>query len=722
MQELEIILNSDLCAGNGESVGNSIDSDVCIDDAGIPYIPSRRIKGCLKQAAFDLKKMGCTFASESNIIALFGDAYGNEGAFSICDAMIKDANGIRQYLNTEIEKSNNSDKIKDMAHASKIVNLFTSVRGQTMLENGCKVDNSLRFTRVVNQYDPLSLNIDEKLAFYAPIYFNFDVYEKNELVKLFDACCKATRHIGHSRNRGLGNVSIKLCEDSAKQANILFTENDDKADIDCSEAGKLVKISYKVVLNSPLTLPGCDELNTSVPARSIIGCMARYYLLSGSAEDGDFRKLFLDGTVSWSGLTPVIEGEISVPVPMMIVKLKNGGNKLINNLIEEKDDWKKQKPKTLDGSFAVQTQNGYKIAEPSIHTCYHYAINGTQQDGNNDENNTKILYMQESIDAGAVYGGTIICPVSMKEKVLKCLYEARIQFGRSKSAQYATCSLYAKPEVEEYKNNIRHVKAGEKLYVVLQSDLALLDNGVYRTDSTSIRKVIGKKLNLSSDIDENSLDYCRYHVIGGFQSTWQLQKSQTPVVRAGSVYCFNPKEDCDIPQTIHVGEFVQEGMGICSIMTVSDFKNMSSIKMSRIEQANFTIDNNRIEQLLTRLRIEAIMEHMRNFALEIGENSNNLEDIKDIPEARLRNMVSKANDYSDLNKMISKIKESDLSSEKKLSRKAEATRFVAIIKSEWDAQLKLYDLDRNLINQIEAKWKEPLNIALHKYHYQKERG
>ena len=153
-------------------------------------------------------------------------------------------------------------------------------------------------------------------------------------------------------------------------------------------------------------------------------------------------------------------------------------------------------------------------------------------------------------------------------------------------------------------------------------------------------------------------------------------------------------------------------------MTVSDFEKVSSIEMSRIEQAHFTVDNNRIEQLLTRLKMEAIMEHMRSFALKIAE----AEVTKNIPEARLRNMVSKANDYSDLNKMISKIKESDLSSEKKLSRKAEATKFVEIIKTEWNAQLKLYDLDHNLINQIEANWKEPLNIALHKYHYQKERG
>ncbi|MDY2627586.1 MAG: hypothetical protein SOW08_04610 [Lachnospiraceae bacterium] len=57
MAHLEIRLRSDLCAGNGESVGNSVDTDVCMDTAGLPYIPSRRLKGCLKQAAYDLQKM-----------------------------------------------------------------------------------------------------------------------------------------------------------------------------------------------------------------------------------------------------------------------------------------------------------------------------------------------------------------------------------------------------------------------------------------------------------------------------------------------------------------------------------------------------------------------------------------------------------------------------------------------------------------------------------------
>lgn len=106
-----------------------------------------------------------------------------------------------------------------------------------------------------------------------------------------------------------------------------------------------MKISYQVVLNAPLTLPGCDEMNTSVPARSVIGCMAGNYLRCGNAKEDDFRKLFLDGTVSWSALTPVIDGEISVPVPMMLVKLKNDGNKIINHFIQENDDWKRKNQK-----------------------------------------------------------------------------------------------------------------------------------------------------------------------------------------------------------------------------------------------------------------------------------------------------------------------------------------------------------------------------------------
>ena len=56
MKKLRITLRSDLCAGSGESFGNSVDTDICISDAGLPYIPARRLKGCLRAEAVQLKQ------------------------------------------------------------------------------------------------------------------------------------------------------------------------------------------------------------------------------------------------------------------------------------------------------------------------------------------------------------------------------------------------------------------------------------------------------------------------------------------------------------------------------------------------------------------------------------------------------------------------------------------------------------------------------------------
>ena len=48
--KLKITLKSDLCVGSGYSFAGIIDSDICYDDCGFPYIPAKRIKGCLREA------------------------------------------------------------------------------------------------------------------------------------------------------------------------------------------------------------------------------------------------------------------------------------------------------------------------------------------------------------------------------------------------------------------------------------------------------------------------------------------------------------------------------------------------------------------------------------------------------------------------------------------------------------------------------------------------
>lgn len=50
MDVIRITLHSDLCAGNGESRGNAVDTDIVLTAAGLPRIPARRSCSAIKWA------------------------------------------------------------------------------------------------------------------------------------------------------------------------------------------------------------------------------------------------------------------------------------------------------------------------------------------------------------------------------------------------------------------------------------------------------------------------------------------------------------------------------------------------------------------------------------------------------------------------------------------------------------------------------------------------
>ena len=75
--ELVITLKSDLCLGSGYSYAGIIDSDICYDAYGIPYIAAKRIKGCLREAA---ELIGF---SEEERNQIFGKG-GEDGINGIC--------------------------------------------------------------------------------------------------------------------------------------------------------------------------------------------------------------------------------------------------------------------------------------------------------------------------------------------------------------------------------------------------------------------------------------------------------------------------------------------------------------------------------------------------------------------------------------------------------------------------------------------------------------
>lgn len=55
---MKIRLLSDLCVADGGIYNSSIDTDICYDSYGLPFIPAKRIKGCLRECGIELRDWG----------------------------------------------------------------------------------------------------------------------------------------------------------------------------------------------------------------------------------------------------------------------------------------------------------------------------------------------------------------------------------------------------------------------------------------------------------------------------------------------------------------------------------------------------------------------------------------------------------------------------------------------------------------------------------------
>ena len=189
---LKIILKSDLCVASGYAFMGSIDSDVCYNENGIPYIPGRRLKGCLRDAG--------ELIGISNIETIFGAGGDNK----IRGVWIDNAypEGFEQ-LNFELTEV----KLTDSPYAKyltqqKVLEYYTRIVSNTQIEEetGTAKKNSLRYTRVVNQFLPQK---EEPMCFFAKIEFDCDKEQLENTVK-------ALRHIGLNRNRGFGNIECQF--------------------------------------------------------------------------------------------------------------------------------------------------------------------------------------------------------------------------------------------------------------------------------------------------------------------------------------------------------------------------------------------------------------------------------------------------------------------------------------------------------------------------------
>jgi CRISPR-associated protein Csx10 len=203
---LQLKLLSSTLVGSGLGFGANVDSDVVFDDTGIPYIPAKRIKGCLKDAATEVHEMfSLAKIDQVKIKSLFGEiksVFGEPGSKTsapvyFSNLYIKDYELNKNWLNYFLKSGAYSQFITQ----ELILKAFSESRQQTKInDDGTAFDHSLRTIRVLKK----------GLTFYGSVRIEANGEKLEQFLDTLLLACLNFRCFGTKRNRGFGEVDCCL--------------------------------------------------------------------------------------------------------------------------------------------------------------------------------------------------------------------------------------------------------------------------------------------------------------------------------------------------------------------------------------------------------------------------------------------------------------------------------------------------------------------------------
>jgi CRISPR/Cas system CSM-associated protein Csm3 (group 7 of RAMP superfamily) len=198
---LKFRLLSDATFGRGDGVAGLVDIEVQHDECGLPFLGGRALKGMLRDACndilFSLKLQGKDSSwheSANNLFGNPGSDDSNQALLHIGDSKLP--GDLRRAIEIEVKRGGLTRE--------QVLGSLTSIRHQTAIDTstGAPKKETLRSIRVILRETPFESRLlfskspsDRDLAFLA-------------------ACIKAFRRAGTGRNRGKGEISAALYDES----------------------------------------------------------------------------------------------------------------------------------------------------------------------------------------------------------------------------------------------------------------------------------------------------------------------------------------------------------------------------------------------------------------------------------------------------------------------------------------------------------------------------
>lgn len=541
MNYIRVELLSDTCFSSGEVYNSAVDIDIFRDANGIPVIGGKRLKGCIREAAEELRDWGYKIDVEG----IFGSRHDGYSAIQISDAKPEQYD---QYIS---ELSARNDPM--LVHPSRVLDAFTYIRTQTAVDQeGIADRNTLRSVRVIKK----------GLVFFAPVEFRCSEEKKREYEGQMVKICKAVRHMGLNRTRGMGSVKVSFeTKQTSKEEKPKPVMDENREDM------SYFRLDYMLYLHSAVLCKSAAGGQTVccpyIEGAKILGMIAEAYKTAGEGNE-KFAELTKDQSLICSNAY-ISDGERRfepADASLFVVKddPRQGRCKAVD--IGELRDDEIEKLSPLGDKFICY--NGQQAEEKKVdmEIRYHHSRPADKSIGHvvsSDSDNQ--MYQIESISAGQTFTGYILGSSDQIRKICE-LFEKRNHYriGYNRSAEYGEVSIHVAGLSEN--NEIEEGDSVDRFLLRLNSPAILRrENGMVSPDEEMILGQLKRKLDLPDLTIEKR--FLRFTEIGGYNVTWNARKPSVPVFDKGTAFIMrSPVPVClEKINRIWIGERNMEGYG-----------------------------------------------------------------------------------------------------------------------------------------------------------------
>lgn len=594
MLRLQIDVDTFLMLGSGAGRGSYIDSDIIVDEEGLPIFPARRLKGLLRESALEVQEMLQQAELDGFLPLRIDTVFGNSNSPSVLRINnlyppdYEETVHWLRYLRQEYEQLINKETV---------TSALTDVRQQTSInEDGYAQDGSLRSIRVLRTPYTFIGNIEI-----------LDLNLKTEIETMLALACLNLKRVGSSRNRGWGAITCSLyTEDGGNLGDKVMTElkkwlpgqkrqstsTDKFSDISNSdpvpvpEAARSYshKLEYSIINTAPLLFTSADGDENMVnsldyiPGSALHGYYANDFIKkrrikpSEAQDDKAFKQMFLDGQLGFSNAF-LADDEAGCstyplyPIPLFLHtdKSKKG---LCSLLTDEVKD-----TKAVGGYGCVVGDGQLLKKETKKAVNFHLVRNSNANlskeriEGHGEDGG---IFHYQFLQPGQEFKGCIWGSKEVLEAFRRFFDKSEIRLGRSISTQYGTCQI-SWGEIEENVVSLDATLWGEndssdmpsnQLLLYFVSPVILYDDyGVTASSEKDLAAILEEKLGLEKDSIEVIKSFAKQMESRSFIAHWKMPEPAIKGWAAGSSFLLQLKNDINKDLQEKIKALMQDGLG-----------------------------------------------------------------------------------------------------------------------------------------------------------------